>query len=184
MKTPARMLKTQAGFSLIELMIVVAIIGILASIAVPNFQKFQRRAKQSEGKGYLAGIYSAENGFRAEWNGYSSDLLCIGFKDNNLAAPSNGLAGRGNYSAGFATAGGVTGAASGTTCNATAANSIAAPQPSNGLAALPGAVAGTAIGAAPFNTFTAGTQGILGGTANDQWTITEAKTLTNTASGL
>ena len=57
----ARLLKTQAGFSLIELMIVVAIIGILASIAVPNFQKFQRRAKQTEGKGKNEGRQKREN---------------------------------------------------------------------------------------------------------------------------
>ena len=51
---------SQKGFTLIELMIVVAIIGILAVIAVPNFQKFQARAKQSEAKTNLKGIYTAK----------------------------------------------------------------------------------------------------------------------------
>ncbi|MEC9465630.1 MAG: type II secretion system protein [Myxococcota bacterium] len=48
------------GFTLIELMIVVAIIGILAAIAIPNFSKFQARAKQSEAKANLKGIYTAK----------------------------------------------------------------------------------------------------------------------------
>ena len=48
------------GFTLIELMIVVAIIGILAAIAIPNFSKFQARAKQSEAKANLKAIYTAK----------------------------------------------------------------------------------------------------------------------------
>ena len=44
------------GFTLIELMIVVAIIGILAAIAIPNFIKFQAKSKQSEAKTNLKAI--------------------------------------------------------------------------------------------------------------------------------
>jgi type IV pilus assembly protein PilA len=55
------MMKLQRGFTLVELMIVVAIIGILAAIAIPNFTKFQARAKQSEAKANLKGIYTAKH---------------------------------------------------------------------------------------------------------------------------
>jgi prepilin-type N-terminal cleavage/methylation domain-containing protein len=46
------------GFTLIELMIVVAIIGILAAIAIPNFLRFQARARQSEANSNLKTLFT------------------------------------------------------------------------------------------------------------------------------
>ena len=61
-----KQLKGQKGFTLIELMIVVAIIGILAAIAIPNFLQYQMKARQSEAKTNLQAIKTSEVSFQAE----------------------------------------------------------------------------------------------------------------------
>jgi type IV pilus assembly protein PilA len=63
-------MRRNEGFTLIELMIVVAIIGILAAIAIPNFLKFQLRSKAGEGKLNLAAIRTAEESYFAEAGTY------------------------------------------------------------------------------------------------------------------
>ena len=63
-------IRNRKGFTLVELMIVVAIIGILAAIAIPNFLQFRLKAKTSEAKSNLGAIRSTEVAYFAEWNFY------------------------------------------------------------------------------------------------------------------
>lgn len=74
-------MKNQKGFTLIELMIVVAIVGILAAIAIPNFINYQAKSQQAEAKTNLGGIYTNMVSYAAENdNGYvGATMTNIGF---------------------------------------------------------------------------------------------------------
>lgn len=62
--------KKSKGFTLIELMIVVAIIAILAAIAIPQYRKFQLKSKTSEAKTNLGAIRTCEEAYSAEHDVY------------------------------------------------------------------------------------------------------------------
>jgi prepilin-type N-terminal cleavage/methylation domain-containing protein len=70
--------QNQKGFSLVELMVVVAIIGILAALAVPRFQTFQAKARQSEAKVNLAHIYTLQSSYYGDNTTYVSLGTTIG----------------------------------------------------------------------------------------------------------
>ena len=72
-------LNSSKGFSLVELMVVVAVIGILAAIAIPNYQKFQRKARQGEAKIGLSGMHRAVTIFAAEWGVGTPNLIQMGY---------------------------------------------------------------------------------------------------------
>jgi prepilin-type N-terminal cleavage/methylation domain-containing protein len=62
--------RSQKGFTLIELMIVVVIIGILAALAIPRFMRATTKSKQSEAKNILKQIYAMERAYRQEYDTY------------------------------------------------------------------------------------------------------------------
>jgi type IV pilus assembly protein PilA len=68
------------GFTLIELMIVVAIIGLLAALAIPNFVKFQAKARQTEAKSSLKAVFTAQKAYYGDKQTYYDVFSVIGFE--------------------------------------------------------------------------------------------------------
>jgi len=173
------------GFTLVELMVVVAIIGILASLAIPQYQKFQSKARQSEAKAALASVRQVLEAYKID-NGLTFCLIEAGYQ------PDGGTK---YYTVGFQPATpptnlcGPTGAGN---CNVVAGQSTACTSTSWQIAANGGiggaATAGTdltstsTIGAGGL--YTAEAVGRIRTSTIDKWTITGAGVLTNTASGL
>ena len=62
--------RRKAGFSLIELMVAVAIIGILSSMAVPSYQRMQFRSKSAEGRSNLASLRTSQEAYFFEFGSY------------------------------------------------------------------------------------------------------------------
>jgi prepilin-type N-terminal cleavage/methylation domain-containing protein len=79
-------LKSQKGFSLVELMIVVGIIGILATLALPRFKQFQAKAKMGEAKNILSHIFTLQQTYSLDNNTY----VAVEAQGAGLASPSAG----------------------------------------------------------------------------------------------
>lgn len=77
-----QMRKYMGGVTLLELMIVVVIIGILASIAYPNYREFVARAKRNEAKAALLQIAQNQERFYLQNNTYTLDMTQLGFPDD------------------------------------------------------------------------------------------------------
>lgn len=70
LKNPRR--EVSHAFSLVELMIVVSIIGIIATLAMPRFQNFQSKARQSEARFNLSNIYTLQMSYMANYETFSN----------------------------------------------------------------------------------------------------------------
>jgi type IV pilus assembly protein PilA len=77
-------MKNQKGFTLVELMVVVAIIGILSAVAIPNFNRYQEKSRMTGGKIQLSALYMAMESYYADndtYNdsGYAPNAANIGY---------------------------------------------------------------------------------------------------------
>lgn len=76
--------KSEGGFTLVELAVVVVIIGVLAAFAVPRFLDSVERSKASESFNYLSAVRAAQERHHARQGTYASDM---GVLDIKLSAP-------------------------------------------------------------------------------------------------
>jgi type IV pilus assembly protein PilA len=199
-----RKLRLNDGFTLVELMVVVAIIGLLSAVAIPNFKKYQAKAKTSEAKLQLASLYSAETAWVADYDYYAPCLNLMGFD------PSGEVSAR-YYAVGFRTTGGHTdltnaGAPAACTSANVQAASNAAYTGTNGVHIYPAGKRMSGVGAATspadsgfinlaaFTIDTDGTSFVAGAAGKidknkittsdaDQWSIDQTKRLRNTLVG-
>jgi prepilin-type N-terminal cleavage/methylation domain-containing protein len=73
-------IQTDQGFSLVELMVVVAIMGILAMVAIPSYKGFIAKSRQKEAVNLLSAYYTAAKATYAEFGRYPGNFVQTGFQ--------------------------------------------------------------------------------------------------------
>jgi hypothetical protein len=73
----------------------IGLIGVLVAIAVPNFLSFNCKARTSEAKVNLAGLYTAETAFHEEYGSYSTDLISVNWQPDGAPIYLYGFASAG-----------------------------------------------------------------------------------------
>ncbi len=73
---------TQKGFTLVELLVVVIMIGVLASVAVPKYFRAVERSRASEAASILAALNQSQERFRQRNNAYATSVAVLDFDAN------------------------------------------------------------------------------------------------------
>jgi type IV pilus assembly protein PilE len=81
--------RRRGGFTLLELMIVLVVMGILAALAITSYSRYGYRARRTDGQKLLMAIASAEERYYAQHNAYA-DLATIGYSTTVNATSEGG----------------------------------------------------------------------------------------------
>ncbi len=184
-----------AGFTLVELMVVVGIIGVLASIALPQYKKFTAKSRQTEVKLALGSAYTLEQSFATEQSSFTSCIGKIGFSRDGSkfyyaigAKNGTACAADGSQNCHFTsftfTAGAWTGVGA-CTDNTDGEDRFSANIADTGGTVKTGADAQGVTGVATSKSaFTIGAVGQVIATKDDKWTIDENKNVANVLPGI
>lgn len=75
-------MKTEKGFTLVELMIVVVVVAVLAAIALPAYDEQSKRGRRADGKAFIMDIASRQERFYTQYSSYTNVLVgpggCVG----------------------------------------------------------------------------------------------------------
>ncbi len=82
-----RKLEMQRGFTLIELMIVVVIVAILASVAIPSYRDSVMRGKRADGKTALSDVASKQEQYFMDNRSYTTDMTLLGYAASPADSP-------------------------------------------------------------------------------------------------
>lgn len=83
--------KKSGGFSLVELLIVIAIIGIIAAIAIPSYSSYMTKTRRIDGTSFLIEVAGEQFRFFSEYNRYATSMDELGYGTGATADSEEGF---------------------------------------------------------------------------------------------